>query len=369
MKIARVDTHWVAVPFDHRGPANTGFGGRTWADMQTLIVEIETDSGIIGYGEIFGHNAIPSARMALDTMIKPFLIGRDARAIGPLMLELQKQNHNFGRYGQSMFAISGVDTALWDIAGKAAGLPLWQLLGGTSTDKLPAYASFMRYGDLDTIEARSAEAVAEGYGYIKLHERTPEAVAACRAGGGPDLRIMVDTNCPWTPAEAIEIGDEMAASGVHWLEEPVWPPENFEGLAEVRANGLCPIAAGENASTSWEFKQMFQAGAVDWAQPSIAKVGGVTEARKISILAEAANVGLAPHSPYFGPGFVATMHVVAAHTGAKAPIERLYGDMEVSLYGDLVNPGPDGCYTLPSGPGLGVEPDPNVIRDFRKNED
>ncbi len=364
--IARVETHWIAVPFDHRGPATTGFGGRPWSAMQTLVVEIETDDGIKGYGEIFGHNAIPSARAALETQIKPFLIGKDARRIESLMRDLQKLNHNFGRYGQTLFAISGVDTALWDIAGKAAGQPLWRLLGGAASDRLPAYASFMKYGDPEVVEARAAEAVAAGYAYIKLHERTPEAVAACRAGGGPDVRIMVDVNCPWTPAEAIEIGDEMAAYGVHWLEEPVWPPENFEGLAEVRAGGLCPIAAGENASTAWEFKQMFAAGAVDWAQPSVSKVGGVTEARKVSILAEAANVGFAPHSPYVGPGFIATLHVSAAHGGATAPIERLYGDLEASLYGDLIDPDAEGYYRLPGGPGLGRDPDPDVLRDYRK---
>ncbi len=368
MKITRIDTHWIAVPFEHGGPATTGFGGRPWADMQTLIVEVETDCGIIGYGEIFGHNAIPSARAALETLVKPFLIGRDARNIQQLMLELQRINHNFGRYGQTLFAISGVDTALWDIAGKAAGLPLWQLLGGASAERLPAYASLMRFADLDYVERRTADAVAMGYDYVKLHERTPEAVAAARRGGGPDVKIMVDTNCPWTPAEAISIGDEMAAYGVHWLEEPVWPPENFEGLAEVRANGLCPIAAGENASTSWEFQQMFRAGAVDWAQPSISKVGGVTEARKIGVLAEAANVGLALHSPYFGPGFIASLHVVAAHNGAKAPVERLYGKLAASLYGDLVNPGSDGCLQVPTGPGLGVDPDPAVMREFAKKD-
>lgn len=365
MKIARVDTHWIAVPFDHGGPASTGFGGRPWANLQTLVVEVETEDGLIGYGEIFGHNAIPSALSALESMIKPLLIGRDARAIQPLMLEIQRTNHNFGRYGQSLFAISGVDTALWDIAGKAAGLPLWRLLGGATAERLPAYASLMRYTDPDVVQSRVADAAALGYKYVKLHERTPEAVAAARAGGGPDIRIMVDVNCPWTPAEAIEIGDEMAASGVHWLEEPVWPPENFEGLAEVRANGLCAVAAGENASTAWEFQQMLRAGAVDWAQPSVAKVGGVTEARKVSVLCEAANVGFAPHSPYFGPGFVATLHVVAAHTGAAAPIERLFGDLEASLFGDLINPDASGCYRLPDGPGLGIDPDPDVLRDYK----
>jgi len=368
-KIARIDTHWVAVPFDHKGPQTTGFGGRPWAAMNTLVVEVETDDGVVGYGEIFGHNAIPAARAALDTQLTPFLIGRDASSIQHLMLEMQRLNHNFGRYGQTLFAISGLDTALWDIAGKRAGLPLYQVLGGTDADGLDAYASFMRYGVPEVVEERAAEAVAAGYRYIKLHERTPEAVEACRTGGGPDVKIMVDVNCPWSVSEAIEIGDAMADHGVHWLEEPVWPPENFDGLAQVRAEGLCPVAAGENASTVWEFRAMFEKGAVDWAQPSVAKVGGVTETRRISELASLSNVGFAPHSPYMGPGFIATLHVSAAHTGQRAPIERLYGDMPTSLYGDWLNPGPDGRYRLPDGPGLGVDPDPAVMREFRKKED
>jgi len=364
MKIARIDTRLVAVPFDHGGPATTGFGGRPWSDMKTLIVEVETEGGLIGYGEIFGHNAIPAANAALHAQLKPLLIGRDARAIEPLMLEMQRINHNFGRYGQTLFAISGVDTALWDIAGKAAGLPLWQLLGGEPIERIPAYSSLMRYGLLDVIEARTADSVAMGYGHVKLHERTPEAVEAARRGGGHDCKIMVDVNCPWTTREAIAIGDAMADHGVHWLEEPVWPPENFDGIAEVRANSLCAVAAGENASTAWEFMQMFRAGAVDWAQPSVAKVGGVTETRKICALAATANVGVALHSPYFGPGFVASMHMLAVHTGEKAPIERLFGKLEASLYGDLFDPDSDGCLKMPTGPGLGVDPDPNVMRDF-----
>lgn len=366
MKIARIDTHWISVPFDHGGPVTTGFGGRPFAGMQTLIVEVETDSGIIGYGEIFGHNAIPSAKAALETLIAPFALGKDARKIQPLMLELQRMNHNFGRYGQTMFALSGLDTALWDIAGKAAGMPLWQMLGGATAETIPAYASLMRYADADVVEERVATAVSEGYKYIKLHERAPEVVAAARDGAGSDTRIMVDVNCPWTPSEAVSMAEAFEPYGIHWLEEPVWPPENFDGLAEVRATGLMDIAAGENASTSWEFQQMLRAGAVDWVQPSVAKVGGVTETRKISVLSDAANVGFAPHSPYFGPGFIATLHIVAAHTGQKAPIERLYGALEASLFGDLITPDANGLYRVPDGPGLGADPDPDVIRDYAK---
>jgi L-alanine-DL-glutamate epimerase-like enolase superfamily enzyme len=176
---------------------------------------------------------------------------------------------------------------------------------------------------------------------------------------------MVDVNCPWTVAEAIEVGDAMAEFGVHWLEEPVWPPENFDGLAEVRSNGLCPVAAGENASTAWEFQQMLRAGAVDWAQPSVSKVGGVTEFLKVCRLAEMHNIGIAAHSPYFGPGYVATMHLLAAFTGQKAPLERLFGKLEATLYPGLTDPKPDGHIPLPSGAGLGQEPNRDVIKQYK----
>jgi len=358
MKIAKAETIWVATPFSNEGPPS-GFGGTTWNKVSTLLVRLETEEGLVGWGEAFGHNAIPATKAAFDHQIAPLVIGRDASQIAPLMTELQKTVHNFGRYGQTLFALSGLDTALWDLAGKAAGLPLYRLLGGASRTSIPAYASFLRYGDPEVVKEITAKAVGEGYRWIKLHERTPEAVAAARDGGGDTFGLMVDTNCPWTVAEATRIAWAMELSDLFWLEEPIWPPENFHGLAELRAAVPMPIAAGENASTVWEFSQMAAVGAVDYAQPSVSKVGGVTEMMKILRLCETNNIGFAPHSPYYGPGFLATMHVVAQ---TDEPLEFLYGNLEAPLY-DIFPP-KNGAYTLPDGPGLGIEPNPDVIRDF-----
>ena len=204
-----------------------------------------------------------------------------------------------------------------------------------------------------------AKAAREGYGAIKLHERTAEAVAAARDGGGESFDLMVDVNCPWTVREAEQMAWAFEPSDLYWLEEPVWPPENFNGLAEVRGVAPMRIAAGENASTVWEFTQMLRTGAVDFAQPSVAKVGGVTEMLKILRLCESHNVDFAPHSPYFGPGFVATLHLVA-QTGN--PIEFLYCRPEPALY-DIFPP-KNGAFALPQGPGLGIEPNADVIRDY-----
>lgn len=124
-----------------------------------------------------------------------------------------------------------------------------------------------------------------------------------------------------------------------------------------------PIAAGENACTSWQFAEMFGAQAVTYAQPSVTKVGGITEFLKVATLADAHHVALAPHSPYFGPGFLATLQLAAARS-EPCRIERFYLKPQASLYGTLIDP-MEGAFAVPIGPGLGCEPDPDVIRTFR----
>ena len=123
------------------------------------------------------------------------------------------------------------------------------------------------------------------------------------------------------------------------------------------------MAAGENNCTSFQFRDMLAANAVDYAQPSVTKVGGVTEFLKVATLADAAGVTLMPHSPYFGPGFLATLHLTAARGQPGALVERYHMDLEASLYGKLIDP-VDGAFAVPDGPGLGRDPDPDVIRTY-----
>ena len=361
MKIANVETIVLSIPFDHGGPP-IGFGGREWRTLETLLVRVETDEGHVGWGEAFGFNAIDSTRAALETMIAPLVVGRDAGDIAGLHAELQQTLHIFGRYGQTIYALSGLDIALWDIAAKAAGMPLHRLLGGAQRMSLEAYASLLRYIDPDLVGERSAAASAEGFRWIKLHERTEEAVAASRRAIPPEAKLMVDTNCPWTLAEAIAKAEAFEPHDVHWLEEPLWPPENFDGLAELRHRAGMAIAAGENACTAWQFQAMLRAEAVDIAQPSVTKVGGVTEMRKVETLCNLANVRYVPHSPYFGPGFLATLHLLAV-ADAEEPVERFFGRHEAEIFGDLCKV-EDGRIAVPDTPGLGADPSPEVIRDY-----
>ena len=362
MKIARVDSRSIKVPFTFGGNP-TGYGGRNWTTNNILLVRVETDSGLVGWGEAFCYGCTDAVRAALHNMIAPIVVGEDASSIARLSYDLQQKLHLFGRYGITVFALSGLDIALWDIAGKAAGLPLVQLLGGSGRDKLPAYASLLKYRDPERVAARTKLAVQQGYRHIKLHETEEPEVKAAREAAGSDVAIMVDTNCPWTPEQARFMTLKLRPYDLHWLEEPIFPPEDFAAIARLRAGTGVAMAAGENNCTSFQFRDMFAAGAVDYAQPSVTKVGGVTEFLKVATLADAAGVTLMPHSPYFGPGFLATLHLLAARGGPGGMIERYHMDLEASLYGELVDP-VDGGFVVPLGPGLGRDPDPDVMKTY-----
>jgi L-alanine-DL-glutamate epimerase-like enolase superfamily enzyme len=360
MRIENVETFVINLPFDKGDRAKEWRGRRT---LDYVLLRIDTDAGISGWGDAFGYGAFQATKAAVEHMVAPAIVGQDARDIAGISYRLQQSNHIWGRYGVTMFAISGVDIALWDIAAKAAGMPLHQLLGGKVHDTLPAYASLMKTPEPGICGERTGGAVKEGYRYIKLHETTVPAVAAAREAAGPDVGIMIDTNCPWTPTEAAAMAKAFKPYDPYWLEEPIYPPEDFAALAALQAQSGIPIAAGENACTAFEFKRMFDAKAVTYAQPSVTKVGGISEFRKIATLAETSAITLVPHSPYFGPGFLATLHLLAAMP-QKSMVERFYCTPEASIVGDWIE-AKDGAFRIPDGIGLGCDPDPDVLRDYR----
>jgi L-alanine-DL-glutamate epimerase-like enolase superfamily enzyme len=290
-------------------------------------------------------------------------VGRDPSQILAINDELQRTLHGVGRNGPTIYALSGIDIALWDIAGKVAGLPLHRLLGGGPRADLPAYASLLRYGKADAVARQTAQALGRGYRHIKVHEITVPEITAARDVAGPGVPIMVDTNCPWTVTEAIEMARRLAPLDLHWLEEPVWPPDDLAGLAEVRARGGIPTAAGENYGTVWEFRRAFEARALAYAQPSVTKIGGVTELRRVVALADTFGVQVVPHSAYFGPGLLASIHCIAAMPG-ESPVERFYCDFADNPLGDAIDP-ENGRIAVPQGPGLGLDPDPRLLDKLR----
>lgn len=365
MKIVGVETWWTQIPFDMGGKPKV-MGGLNWQVMNGVWLRVITDEGVEGWGEAFGHACSAATMTVLDTQLAPAILGQDARDIAGLRQRLSQAFHIYGRNGPHVFALSGLDIALWDIAGKVANQPLWRLLGGTPTGSLRAYASLLRYGEASAVGAACERAASRGYQDVKLHEiTTPEIVAARRAlGDGP--RLMADVNCPWTIWKALAMARELEDVNLTWLEEPVWPPGDFEGLARVRLEGGIPIAAGENAAGLFDFKAAFEAEAQDVAQPSVTKIGGPSAMLEIAALAKAYGVRLVPHNAYFAAGYLASLHLVAA-LAPEAPFERLFIDLQEDPYGDLLEAG-EGRVAVPTGPGLGRDPDLAVLRKYQVRE-
>jgi L-alanine-DL-glutamate epimerase-like enolase superfamily enzyme len=363
LKITNVSSLVYRQALKLNGPAPK-FSGESRASFETMLVKVETDAGLTGWGEAFAHRVWPATKIALENLVAPLCIGADATRIAPLMESVLRRNYAGGRTGPVMYAISGLDIALWDLMGKAAGMPLHRLLGGTRHASVPAYASLLRYGDADVVERSAEAAVARGYRDLKIHEvglaeiRAANAVAR-RHGCGP---LMVDVNAPWTLQEVLAQAVPLRELGLKWVEEPVWPPEDYGALALVRQAGL-PVAVGESATSIHDFGRIIADRAADFIQPSVTKIGGVSVMREVFALANHSSVAVSPHSSYFGPGLLATVHLCAAL--AREPlVERLFCDLSDGPFGTWDVP-QAGHLTLPQGPGLGLEPDPQTLEQCR----
>ena len=365
MKIASVESIQLRIPLAGEGRLEIGsWGGKGLPTVDSLIVKVVTDTGVVGWGETFGFAGIPAARAAIDSILAPALVGRDAALLEKLTLDLQKQFHIFGRSGAVIFGLSAIDIALWDIAGKVANQPVHALLGGTDATSLRCYASLVRYSDPALVKEHVERALKNGFRHLKLHEVNIDCIRAAREAAGDDIEITLDVNCAWSVREGLDMTSKLREFNLRWLEEPVWPPENYSGLAQVRREGGIPIAAGENASTLMDFQHLLEAKAVDFIQPSPAKMGGITELKKVFAMANANNVEVAVHSFYDGPGLLASVHASAALGGAGALVEWRCLDLEAQLYSDAIVPR-DGAIAVPQRPGLGLEPNPDVIREYR----
>jgi D-galactarolactone cycloisomerase len=361
MTIQSIETILLDLPYETGGPKPL-FAGKPRKRVM-LLVRVETDTGIVGWGEAFAYGAAAPPLAAIEQLVVPLAVGREEVDIEGLMTDLQKKVHHLGRSGAVMYALSGLDIALWDIAGKAAQKPLCELLGGMRRTTLPAYASLMRYGDPAIVARNAGAAAARGYTTIKLHETGVEHLRAAREAVGPDIKLAMDVNCSWSLDEAVKMADQFRKYDLYWFEEPLWPPEDYVALASLRQRTGMSIAAGENVSSSLDFSRMFDCRAVDIAQPSVTKIGGVTELVRIARFAEARGVRFVPHSPYFGPGLLATMHVAAAFE-PETIIEHYYCELGANPFGDAIAVS-QAQFAVPQGPGLGRDPDPEVIKRCR----
>jgi L-alanine-DL-glutamate epimerase-like enolase superfamily enzyme len=356
-RIAAVEAIAYRQAVRHRGAMAT-LAGVPRRAFDTLLVRVEAEDGLVGWGECFGlYESWPVVREMLRQLVGPGAIGLGSQDPAGTAEAILRRFHGLGASGPFLHAVSGLETALWDIRGKAAGLPLHRLLGGEGCESLPAYASLPRYGAADVVMRETEEALSRGFRAIKLHEiRAPEirAAAACMGGAGD---LMVDVNCAWSAQGARAILSDLADTTLAWVEEPLYPPDDYEALAALRRDSGRVIACGENAASILDFARVAQA--VDVVQPSVAKIGGVSAMLHVAQIAKRDGARFAPHSPYFGPALIATMHILAA-IAPETPVEAYFFDLDPGPFGDTAMP-QGARFAVPQGPGLGCDPDPEML--------
>ncbi|MFN3260352.1 MAG: mandelate racemase/muconate lactonizing enzyme family protein [Pikeienuella sp.] len=358
MRIVKAEALPIVIPFSDGGGAGAGLMPTTWNTLEIVLLRLEADDGTVGWGEAFAYSCRSATLAALRDMVLPLVIGAEVEDIPAFTRGLQRKLHIQGRAGITLFAISGVDIALWDIAAKRKGLRLADLLG-CKRERFPAYASLVRYGEPGMVEARARMAVDQGYGAVKLHEITLPNIEAGRRGA-PAVKLTTDVNCNWSAEEARALLPEMKAMDLYWVEEPVWPPDDAPALAALEAEFGVPLASGENAGAEQPFREIVKA--VTFPQPSVTKVGGVTEFRAVAALAAAAGKAVMPHCPYFGPGYWASAQLMGAAEAGM--FEFLHIEAEAWLSPAMPMP-EGGEIALPEGTGLGFSPDMDVVERFR----
>jgi L-alanine-DL-glutamate epimerase-like enolase superfamily enzyme len=361
MAIRSVTAHALSLPYDLGGPKPI-FAGKERL-MEMLLIRVETDEGLVGWGESFGFAIWPSTVQVIERLIAPMLIQQDESNLSQIHLDLSRKLHPLGRAGPVTFAISGVDIALWDIAGKKQNKSIAQMLGGARRQKIKSYASLIRYNNPELVAIQAKKAVLQGFNAIKIHEITVEAIQATRQAIGPDILLMVDANCPWNKEQALEKCEQLKSLNLYWLEEPLWPPEDHQGLAEIQLRGGIQTAAGENALGYQDFESLMKSKAINFAQPSITKIGGISEFLKIADLIAQSDMELAPHSPYMGPGLVATAQILSS-INDEAWLEYTFCDMPVNPLGSSVLTH-QGDFLISSKPGLGFDVDESIVKTLK----
>lgn len=370
MQITAAETMIVEIPFPFP-QTGTGIGLNAWRSLEFTLVRLQDERGTVGWGEGFGYSTVEATKAMMDRLLVPRVLAAPVEDVAAWNLETQRALHLHGRYGVTMFAISGIDIALWDLAARRAGVPVHELLragDGAGRDRSPrtdftTYASLMRYDEQPLVAQTCEAALARGYTAVKMHERILDSIEAGRRAVGPDVPLATDVNCGYDVGWLESERARLESFGLAWLEEPIFPPEDFTTLHALRSPAL-PIAAGENWCTSVQFTAAALADAVDMMQPSVTKVGGISEFLRVCDVAAGAGVPVVPHCPYYGPGFHATLHAAAARANVDN-VEMLW----VAPDAWLVDPEAlrDGARVhVPEGPGLGWNPDLDVLSRYRR---
>lgn len=375
MKITNLATHVLEArlsqPFAY---------SRAWYSTRTaMLVEIQTDQGLTGWGECYGPARINAA--VVESM-RPLLLGQDPLRSEWLWHEIYARFRDHGQKGVVIQGLSGVDIALWDLKGKYLGQPIHRLMGGPVRTEVNAYATGLYRRESGNPQDYLAEEAAgyrsEGFKAVKLKvgfgidedERTTRAV---REAIGADVGLMVDANHAYDVVAAIALGRRIEELDIGWFEEPV-PPEDIAGHREVRAALRIPIASGECAFTRFGFRELLATRAVDVVQPDTCAAGGLSECKKIADMAAAHFIRYAPHVWGTGVALAAALQLLAVLPGWTPPslqpvdpmleFDRTEHPIRQALLTSSIEH-KNGRVAIPDGPGLGIEIDRDALERFR----
>ncbi|HEY0920485.1 L-rhamnonate dehydratase [Devosia sp.] len=358
--------------------ARRAVGIGAYSFLGWLVVEVETDQGIVGLGNAALSPHVTKA--VIDRHLKPILVGENAFDVAWLWERMYRQTLPFGRKGAGMAAISAVDIALWDAIGKAHRQPVFRLLGGRLKDRIEVYASRLYAQPLDDLALEASAYRAAGFRGVKLRfgwgprdgaagmRRNVELLRTVRETVGDDIEVMADCYMGWTLDYARRMLPLLAPYNLRWLEEPLGADE-IDGYAELRAMNLVPIAGGEHEFTLRGFREIAERRAMDVIQFDTNRVGGPTQAQKICALAEAFGLAVVPHA-----GQMHNYHVVMA--SVAAPMAEYFPKVPVEVGNELFWYIFDGEPVAEQGsiglddavPGMGLSLRQDLQRDFRISE-
>ena len=376
MKITHVRAHvleaTLSQPFAY---------SRAWYDTRTaMLVEIETDEGLVGWGECYGPALMTAA---VVRSVAPWLVGQDPLRTDVLWQTIYARLRDHGQKGVVIQGLSGIDIALWDIKGKRFGVPICRLMGGPLRNEVQAYATGLyrrKSGDpMRYLADEAAGYAAEGFSAVKLKvgfgvEEDAAITRAVREAIGPAVALMVDANHAYDAVAAIRLGRKIEAHDIGWFEEPV-PPEDIAGHLAVKAALSIPIAGGECEFTRFGFRDLFVSRAVDIVQPDTCAAGGLSECKKIADMSEAFGIRYNPHVWGTGVAIAASLQLLAVlppHTPPSlAPAEPMleFDRTEHPIRQAILTQPIEherGIVRVPDGPGLGIEIDRAALARFAK---
>jgi L-alanine-DL-glutamate epimerase-like enolase superfamily enzyme len=390
VKVTRIDCHVLLDPAYERDATSSA--------QDDLVVEVHTDEGLVGIGETDLNAWVARACIeapgthTMDLGLGQTLVGMDPLDPVAAWDALYVGTAMTGRRGAVVHALGALDMALWDIAGKAAGKPTWQLLGDAARDAFRPYASLLpnvtgsyeAFRDAYVEQVRSARE--RGFRAAKLEllitgpyahrgldvadERMVETIAAVRAAAGPDFTIMVDVGYAWDSVDrALSVIEAWAEHDVFFVETPLWA-DDLDGYAELSRRSPIRIAAGEWLATRFEFLDLMDRGGVQVAQPDVGRVGGLSEARRVCKLAAERERLVVPHGWKTGITIAATAQLAAVTPHMPffefVPQHLAESDLRRRLTRDELVLDEDGRLPLPSKPGLGVELDRDAMSEFEE---